>query len=108
MFSYVKDGTENPPMEGGQRWLFWKIGKDLPGWYWHPIFRWADQLFYRGKKIRIGGRNYDEENKLRATYGLGQIVGKPGVLDALVESKHNSVELLQRRVMCEKFSFSYL
>ena len=67
---------------------------------------YQDFQFEIGKKYKC--ENFDEGNELRATYGLGQIVGTPGALDALVESKHNSVELLQRRVMWDNFSFSYL
>jgi len=48
--------------------------------------------------IRGEWRTHDEENELKPLFGLGQIVGTPGALDALVEAQQNPVELLVRHV----------
>ncbi len=41
---------------------------------------------------------FDEENDPKPLFGLGQIVGTPGVLDALMEAEQDPVELLRRHV----------
>ena len=43
-------------------------------------------------------RTRDEENELKPIFSLGQIVGTPGALDALVEAQQNPFELLARHV----------
>ncbi len=41
---------------------------------------------------------FDEENDPKPLFGLGQIVGTPGALDALIEAEQEPVELLRRHV----------
>jgi hypothetical protein len=42
--------------------------------------------------------NFNEANESKPIFGLGQIVGTPGALDALIEAKQEPVELLLRHV----------
>jgi hypothetical protein len=42
--------------------------------------------------------NFDEESEPKPLFGLGQIVGTPGAVDALEEAEQNPFELLVRHV----------
>ena len=49
---------------------------------------------YRGGEWRT----HDEENELRPLFSLGQIVGTPGAVDALIKAEQDPAELLLRHV----------
>ena len=57
-------------------------------------------LYMGENETYIGGEwgRSEEENEPKSLFALGEIVGTPGALDALIEAKQNPAELLVRHV----------